>query len=108
YKAAGIKKTPRSLGQWIADNKKLMKKYGKDSGYSAIYFPGKYWYFAMSFVYDFGGQVAVHTGGKWKGTLNSPRALAALNQVKTMFSLSRASKTGDDANPQQRPVFSTG
>jgi N,N'-diacetylchitobiose transport system substrate-binding protein len=109
YKAAGIKGTPKSLTQWIADNKKLMKKYGKkDSGYSAIYFPGKYWYFAMSFVYDRGGTIAVRKGGKWKGALNSPRALAALNDVKTMFKLTRASKTGDEANPQQALVFSKG
>jgi N,N'-diacetylchitobiose transport system substrate-binding protein len=66
----------------VADGKKLMKKYGKDRHYSAVYFPGKYWYFAMSFVYDYGGQIAVRKGGKWKGTLNTPRALAALNQVK--------------------------
>jgi N,N'-diacetylchitobiose transport system substrate-binding protein len=108
YKAAGIKGTPKSLAQWIAANRKLMKKYGKDSGYSAVYFPGKYWYFAMSFVYDYGGQIAVRKGGKWKGTLNSPKALAALNQVKTMFKLSRASKTGDEANPQQALVFAKG
>src|SRR5256884_2297219 len=57
YAKAGIKSTPKSLAQFMADGKKLMKKYGKDSGYSAIYFPGKYWYAAMSFVYDFGGQI---------------------------------------------------
>jgi N,N'-diacetylchitobiose transport system substrate-binding protein len=110
YKGAGIKSTPKSFAQFIADGKKLMKKYGKkDGGYSAIYFPGKYWYFAMSVVYDFGGKIAVRSGGKWKGTLNSPQALQALNQVKTMFkSLSRASKTTDEANPQQALVFAKG
>jgi N,N'-diacetylchitobiose transport system substrate-binding protein len=109
YKAAGIKGTPKSLAQWMADGRKLMKKYGKDSGYSAVYFPGKYWYFAMSFVYDYGGQIAVQKGGKWKATLNTPRAIAALNQVKKVFTqLSRASKTGDEANPQQSLVFSKG
>lgn len=108
YKAAGIKSTPKSLAQWMADGRKLMKKYGKDRNYSAVYFPGKYWYFAMSFVYDYGGQIALHKGGKWKGMLNTPRAIAALNQVKRVFSLSRASKTGDEANPQQSLVFSKG
>src|SRR5438132_2763348 len=67
YKAAGIKGTPKSLAEFVADGKKLMKKYGKDGNYSAVYFPGKYWYFAMSFVYDYGGQIAVRTGGKWEG-----------------------------------------
>ena len=33
---------------------KLMKRYGgsKNPTYSAVYFPGRYWYAAMSFVYD--------------------------------------------------------
>jgi N,N'-diacetylchitobiose transport system substrate-binding protein len=73
YKGAGIKSTPKSFAQFLADGKKLMKKYG------------------------------------WKGTLNSPQALQALNQVKTMFkSLTRASKTTDEANPQQALVFAKG
>ena len=110
YKGAGIKSTPTSFAQFLADGKKLMKKYGKkDGGYSAIYFPGKYWYFAMSVVYDYGGKIAVRSGGKWKGTLNSPQAMQALNQVKTMFkSLTRANKTTDEANPQQALVFAKG
>ncbi|MFL5981309.1 MAG: extracellular solute-binding protein [Gaiellaceae bacterium] len=109
YKAAGIKSTPKSLAQFIANGRKLMKKYGKDKSYSAVYFPGKYWYFAMSFVYDYGGQIAVQKGGKWKATLNTPRAIAALNQVKVVLNqLSRASKTGDEANPQQSLVFAKG
>jgi N,N'-diacetylchitobiose transport system substrate-binding protein len=110
YKGAGIKSTPKSFAEFLADGKKLMKKYGKkDGGYSAVYFPGKYWYFAMSVVYDYGGKIAVRSGGKWKGTLNSPQALQALNQVKTMFrTLTRASKTTDEANPQQGLVFAKG
>jgi N,N'-diacetylchitobiose transport system substrate-binding protein len=109
YKAAGIKATPRTLAQFMAVGRKLMKKYGKDSGYSAVYFPGKYWYAAMSFVYDYGGQIAVRKGGKWKGTLNTPQAIRGLTQVKAIFgSLSRASKTGDEANPQQSLVFAKG
>ena len=52
-----------------------MKKYGKNRNFSALYFPGKYWYAAMSFVYDYGGQIAVVKNGKWKGTLNSPQAM---------------------------------
>jgi N,N'-diacetylchitobiose transport system substrate-binding protein len=109
YRAAGIKGTPKSLAQFVANGKKLMKKYGKDGAYSALYFPGKYWLASMSFVYDYGGQIAVRKGGKWKGTLNSPRAIAALTQLKSIVgSLSRANKTGDEANPQQALVFAKG
>jgi N,N'-diacetylchitobiose transport system substrate-binding protein len=109
YKQVGIKSTPKTLAQFMADGRKLMKKFGKDSSYSALYFPGKYWYAAMGFVYDFGGKIAVQKGGKWKGTLNSPQALRGLTQVKAVFKgLSRASKTGDEANPQQSLVFAKG
>jgi N,N'-diacetylchitobiose transport system substrate-binding protein len=109
YRAAGVKGTPTTLNQFVADGKKLMKKYGKDSGYSAVYFPGKNWYASMAFVYDYGAQIAVRKGGKWQGALNSPKALAALTRLKSIVtSLSRASKTTDEANPQQALVFAKG
>jgi N,N'-diacetylchitobiose transport system substrate-binding protein len=109
YKQAGIRSTPKSLTQFVASGKKLMKRFGKDGGYSAVYFPGKNWYASMSFVYDYGGKIAVRKGGKWKGTLNSPQAIKALTVLKsTVLALSRANKTGDEANPQQALVFAKG
>jgi N,N'-diacetylchitobiose transport system substrate-binding protein len=109
YKAAGIKGTPKSLAQFVAAGNKLMKRYGKDRGYSALYFPGKYWYAGMAFVYDYGGQIAVRKNGKWRGALNSPQAIRGLTQLKSIVaSLSRANKTGDEANPQQSLVFAKG
>ncbi len=109
YAKAGIKGTPRSLAAFIADNKRLMKKFGKDQDFSALYFPGKYWYASMSFVYDYGGRIAVQKNGQWKGTLNSKQAIKALTVLKGIVkSDSRANKTGDEANPQQALVFAKG
>jgi N,N'-diacetylchitobiose transport system substrate-binding protein len=111
YKAAGIKSTPKSLAEFQAAGQKLMAKYGgsKDPTYSAVYFPGRYWYAAMSFVYDFGGQIAKTKSGKWVGTLDSPQALAGLAAWRTTaLKLSRANKTGDEAHPQQALVFAKG
>jgi N,N'-diacetylchitobiose transport system substrate-binding protein len=109
YRAAGIKGTPTSLAQFVSNGKKLMKKNRGDANFSALYFPGKYWYASMSFVYDYGGQIAVRKGGKWQGALNSPKALTALNKLKSVVnSLSRASKTTDEATPQQALVFAKG
>jgi N,N'-diacetylchitobiose transport system substrate-binding protein len=60
-------------------------------------------------VYDYGGQIAVRKNGKWKGALNSPQALKGLTALKsTVHALSRANKTGDEANPQQSLVFAKG
>jgi N,N'-diacetylchitobiose transport system substrate-binding protein len=111
YKAAGIKSTPKSLAEFQAAGQKLMAKYGgkKDPTYSAVYFPGRYWYAAMSFVYDFGGQIAKTKSGKWVGTLDSPQALEGLAAWRaTALKLSRANKTGDEAHPQQALVFAKG
>ena len=111
YKAAGIKSTPKSLAEFVAAGNKLMAKYGgsKDKTYSALYYPGRYWHAAMSFVYDFGGQIAAQQGGKWVGTLDSPRALAGLTAWRQMvLKLSKANKTGDENKPQQALVFAKG
>ena len=111
YKAAGIASTPKSLAEFMAAGNKLMAKYGrsKDPTYSAVYYPGRYWHAAMSFVYDFGGQIAAFQGGKWVGTLDSPRAVTGLEAWKRMvLQLSKANKTGDENKPQQSLVFAKG
>jgi N,N'-diacetylchitobiose transport system substrate-binding protein len=109
YRAAGIRKLPTSLAEYEAANNKLMRKYGNDRRFSALYFPGQYWLAAMSFVYDHGGAIARFRGGRWVGTLDSPQALRALRKVKSIARRhSRASKTGDEANPFQAVVFGQG
>ena len=111
YRAAGIRSTPKTLAQFNAAGLKLMKRYGgsKNATYSAVYFPGRYWYAAMSFVYDWGGQIAAFRNGRWQGTLNSGRALAGLTAWRnTARILSKANKTGNEANPQQALVFAKG
>jgi N,N'-diacetylchitobiose transport system substrate-binding protein len=109
YRAAGIRKLPTSLAEYEAVNRKLMRRYGSDRRFSALYFPGQYWLAAMSFVYDNGGAIARFRNGRWVGTLDSPQALRALRKVKSMARrYSRASKTGDEANPFQAVVFGQG
>jgi N,N'-diacetylchitobiose transport system substrate-binding protein len=109
YRAVGIRSTPKSLAQFQAVGQKLMKKYGKQRNYSALYFPGRYVWASMSFVYDYGGKIAERRGNRWQGTLNSPQAIQGLTKLKQVVTtLSRANKTGDEANPQQALVFSKG
>jgi N,N'-diacetylchitobiose transport system substrate-binding protein len=110
FKQAGIKGTPASLGQFVADGKKLMATNKADTTFSAFYVAGQDWSSALAFVYDFGGQIAqLGSDGKWTGTLNSPRAIAGLNAFKSTFdSLSRASKSTDEANPFPTTPFSQG
>jgi N,N'-diacetylchitobiose transport system substrate-binding protein len=111
YKAAGIQKVPTTLAEFNSANARLMARFGgtKNPSYSAVYFPGRYWYAAMSFVYDYGGAIAKTKGGRWVGTLNSPKSLSGLTAWRSVARLySRANKTGDEAHPQQALVFAKG
>src|SRR5207237_7432313 len=75
--------------------------------FSALYYPGKYWYAALPFVWDFGGDIATQSGGKWQGSLNSPNAQQGLTKLNSLVAaLSRADKTGDEA--KQDAAFAQG
>jgi N,N'-diacetylchitobiose transport system substrate-binding protein len=107
YGAVGMRKAPATLDQFVSYGKKVMARHKGDSNYSALYFPGKYWYAGMAFVYDYGGAIARFKKGKWVGTLNSPQAIAGLTKLKaTVRALSRANRSGTEAN--QWTVFSQG
>jgi N,N'-diacetylchitobiose transport system substrate-binding protein len=108
YKAAGIKSTPKSLAEFTADAGKLNKKFGK-KGYSPVYIAGTDWYVAMGFVYDFGGKIAAQVSGKWKGLLESPKAIAGLTAYKNFYNAaSKASKTTDENRPTPYSVYADG
>jgi N,N'-diacetylchitobiose transport system substrate-binding protein len=107
YGAVGMRKAPTSLDQFVGFGKKVMARHKGDSNYSALYFPGKYWYAGMAFVYDYGGAIARFKKGRWVGTLNSPQAIAGLTKLKaTVRALSKANRSGTEAN--QWTVFSQG
>jgi N,N'-diacetylchitobiose transport system substrate-binding protein len=109
YSKAGITKLPSSLAEFTAVAKKLAAKNAKTKGFSPVYIAGTDWYFAMSFVYDYGGSIARTSGGKWIGNLASPKSIAGLTAYKSFFlASSKASKTSDENHPAPYDVYSTG
>ena len=101
FTAAGVQ-PPTSMDELLTVGQKLMTKYGSDPNFSALYFPGKYWYAAAPFVWDFGGDIATESGNKWTGSLNSSQAQQGLTTLNNLVSkLSRADKTGDEAKQDQ-------
>jgi N,N'-diacetylchitobiose transport system substrate-binding protein len=101
FAAAGVQ-VPTSMDELMTVGQKLMSKYGSDPNFSALYFPGKYWYAAAPFVWDFGGDIATQSGSKWQGSLNSSQAQQGLTTLQNLVSkLSRADKTGDEAKQDQ-------
>jgi N,N'-diacetylchitobiose transport system substrate-binding protein len=106
FASAGVT-PPDSLDSLLTAGQKLMAAHSSDPNFSALYFPGKYWYAALPFVWDFGGDIATQSGGKWQGSLNSSSSQQGLTTLSTLVSsLSRADKTGDEA--KQDAAFAQG
>jgi N,N'-diacetylchitobiose transport system substrate-binding protein len=109
FKKAGIKALPTSLAQFTADAAKLAAANKSVQGFSPVYIAGTDWYFAMSFVYDYGGSIAYTHAHKWVGNLNSPKSVAGLTAFKNFWTAaSKASRTSNEANPAPYDIFSQG
>jgi N,N'-diacetylchitobiose transport system substrate-binding protein len=109
FNKAGIKKLPTSLAQFTADTSKLAAANKGVKGFSPVYFAGTDWYFAISFVYDYGGSIARTHAGQWFGNLDSPQSVAGLTAWKNFFTAaSKASKTSDENHPAPYDVYSQG
>lgn len=62
--AAANVQPPTSMDELLTVGQKLMTAHSSDPNFSALYFPGKYWYAALPFIWDFGGDIATQSGGK--------------------------------------------
>jgi N,N'-diacetylchitobiose transport system substrate-binding protein len=97
FAKAGISQLPTDRASFEAAADKLMRTYGSDRAFSALYFPGKYWYAALPFIWDEGGDLAVKDGDSWKGALDTPEAQAGLTYLEGFVGkYSRAPKDGDE------------
>ncbi|WP_345961389.1 extracellular solute-binding protein [Streptomyces sp. BRB040] len=93
----------RTRDQWIAATRKLDK-----GGTQGIYLPGQNWYVLSGFVWDEGGDLAVKSGGEWKGGLDSPAALRAMDFYRRLQALGKGPKDSDEAQPPQAEVMAKG
>jgi N,N'-diacetylchitobiose transport system substrate-binding protein len=106
FAAAGVQ-PPDSVDGLMTVGKKLMAANASDPNFSALYFPGKYWYAALPFIWDNGGDIATQSGGKWQGSLSSAGSQQGLTTLASLVStLSKADKSGDEA--KQDAAFAQG
>ncbi|MYT73670.1 MULTISPECIES: extracellular solute-binding protein [unclassified Streptomyces] len=104
FEKAGVDaSTIKTRDQWVAATRKLNK--GKQQG---IYLPGQNWYTYAGFVWDEGGDLAEESGGKWKGSLDSPEAGRAMAFYKKLQALGKGPKDSDEAQPPQAEVMAKG
>ena len=107
--AAGITAPPTSLAELTADLDKI-KAANPSPDFSAFYFPGEYWYGALQFVWDAGGQLATDNNGTWAGALESPAAQQGLSTWKNFQNTysTAASRNTDTKTPDQASLFANG
>jgi N,N'-diacetylchitobiose transport system substrate-binding protein len=102
FAKAGITTLPTDRASFVAAMAKLQAKNGSDKQFSALYFPGQYWYAALPFIWDEGGEIAVQDNGQWKGALDSPQSqagLSALKDIVTKYSKAPINGNENDNDP---------
>jgi N,N'-diacetylchitobiose transport system substrate-binding protein len=67
-----------------------------EDGYSAFYFPGKYWYGALPFVWTFGGDIATQDGDAWTGAIDSAESQEGLAFLADLVANYSAAPTDGD------------
>ena len=89
---------PTTLDEFVQTGIALKEANADTPNFSGIYFPGKYWFAALPFIWQAGGDIAVKDGDAWAGMLASDESIAGLEQVKTiMDQASGAPKDGDES-----------
>jgi len=109
FKKAGIKTVPNSLATFQTDLGKVATKSGSHpSGFKPFYMGGTDWYSALSFVFDYGGNIAALVKGKWVGKLESANSIAGLTAYKKFFLAysPHSAATLNENSPPPYTVFS--
>ncbi|MEU3552919.1 extracellular solute-binding protein [Streptomyces fragilis] len=103
FAKAGVKELPKTRDEWIEVTEKL-----NSDTVQGIYLPGQNWYTLAGFVWEDGGDLAVHTQGPWKGSLHTPEALRGMKFYKELQALGKGPRDSDEAEPPQAEVFAKG
>ncbi|GAA2494881.1 extracellular solute-binding protein [Streptomyces gobitricini] len=103
FAKAGISSPPRTRDEWLRITGKLNR--GDTQG---IYLPGQNWYTLAGFIWEEGGELAEKDGDRWKGALDSPEALRAMDFYQRLQALGKGPKDSDEAKPPQADVFAKG
>ncbi|CAL9357023.1 extracellular solute-binding protein [Streptomyces sp. enrichment culture] len=104
FRKAGVDATRiTTRDQWLAATEKLNK-----DGVQGIYLPGQNWFALAGFVWDEGGDLAVQEDGRWKGGLDTPEALRAMEFYQRLQALGKGPKDSDESRPLQTDVVAEG
>ena len=98
FAASGLS-IPTTIDEFVNAGIKLKADNAATPNFSGIYFPGKYWYAALPFIWENGGDIAAQDDDNtWVGELASSGSVTGLEVVKKiMDEASAAPKDGDES-----------
>ncbi|MEK0306849.1 sugar ABC transporter substrate-binding protein [Bifidobacterium favimelis] len=107
---AGITEVPKNWDEFTADLDKIQEKNKGNADFVPFYLPGQYWYSALQFIWDAGGDVAENNGGTWKATTSSDASVKGMDQWKAFQNKysSKASQTVDTVSPSMDQLLADG
>jgi N,N'-diacetylchitobiose transport system substrate-binding protein len=98
FEKSGIA-VPTTLEEFLAAGEKLKTDNASTPNFSGIYLPGKNWYAMLSYLWEWGGDIATKDGDKWVGQFDSPESAKGLEFFKQVFDEANAAPAdSDDAN----------
>ena len=107
FAEAGVE-VPKTLDELEQVATKLADaKGGKAKDYSAFYFPGKFWYGALPFIWAEGGDIAVKEGDSWVGKLDCAESRKGLERLKRLVDAYSTAPV-DDNEVKNWEVFQEG
>jgi N,N'-diacetylchitobiose transport system substrate-binding protein len=78
-------KVPTTMQEFVDAGIKLKQDNASTPNFSGIYLPGKYWYAALPFIWEDGGDIATKDGSSWKGQLSSDGSVQGLETVQNII-----------------------
>lgn len=107
---AGVTEPPKTWDEFTADLDKVQAKNADNKDFIPFYMPGQYWYSALQFIWDAGGDVAEQKDGTWKGTTASDEAVKGMEEWKEFQNKysSKASQTVDTVDPSMDQLLADG
>lgn len=96
FEASGIE-VPTTMQEFVDAGAQLKEDNADVANFSGIHWPGKYWYAALPFVWEHGGDIATQgDDGEWTGQLSSPESVAGLEMVQDAMTRGSGAPTDGD------------
>ncbi|MFY1691050.1 extracellular solute-binding protein [Plantactinospora sp. WMMB782] len=109
WAGAGVTEPPSTFEE-LTEALDAVRAARPDPGFSPFYYPGRYAFGPLGFVWDAGGEIATVADGAWKAGFSSPeaqRGLVEFRDFQNRYS-TPSSQSAHVDSPEQSQIFADG